>query len=425
MTEASVDRHPRLFRGWWIVVVAFIGQACSIAPLLIYTFGVVAKPLAVTFKSNRASIALAVSLIDIVIAIGAPGAGWLVDRYGARGVIGSSIVALAACIVALAYAQPPLWHLYALYAAAGLVGVASAPVTYGRVVANWFDRRRGLALGLASAGVGFGAFITPSLAQFLLDRAGWRGAYLGLASAALLIALPTVGLFLRDTPEEVGLLPDGVRTPRPSAVPGEPATGMTVSEAFRTRTFWQLCAIFFCVGACVNGAIAHLVPLLTDRGISGSSAALATSLFGLSSIVGRVGNGYLVDRFFAPRVAALLFAGAAGGVAILLGGGSAVTAPVAAALLGLAIGAESDVMPFLISRYFGMRHMAALFGFAFGAYTLGNATGRYFLAVGFDLTGSYTLPLTCAFALLVLTTMATLTLKRYRMGEREVHREPL
>ena len=415
MTTAPGEGKPRLFRGWRIVAVAFVGQAFGIAPLLVYTFGVFAKPLAEAFHSNRGSIALAVSLLDVIIALSAPAAGWLADHRGARGVIAGSIVALAACLVALAYVQPPLWHLYSLYALAALLGVSSSPVTYGRVVANWFDRRRGLALGLATAGIGLGAFITPILAQFLLDRAGWRVAYLGLAGTALLIALPAVGLWLRGTPQEVGLLPDGASAPdlpvpRTTAVPG-----MTMPEAIRTRTFWQLCIIFFCVAACVNGSIAHLVPLLTDHGVAGSTAALATSLFGLTSIVGRVGNGYLVDRIFAPRVAAILFAGAAVGVALLLADTTSATASLAAALLGLAVGAESDVIPFLISRYFGMRAMAMLFGFAFGAYVLGNATGRYLFAAGFDATGSYTLPLTCALGLLVLASIATLTLGKYNL----------
>jgi sugar phosphate permease len=300
-----------------------------------------------------------------------------------------------------------------------LVGVASAPVTYGRVVANWFDRKRGLALGLASAGIGFGAFITPPLAQLLLDRGGVRSAYLGLAGTAFLIALPAIVFFLRGTPQEVGLQPDGVVAPSQSTLATAPAAGMTVSEAIRTHTFWQLCIIFFCVAACVNGAIAHLVPLLTDHGVSGRTAALATSLFGLASIVGRVGNGYLVDRYFAPRVAAVLFACAAAGVALLLSGGTGTEASVAAALLGLAVGAESDVIPFLISRYFGMRAMAELYGCAFGAYVFGNATGRYLFAVGFDAAGSYTLPLACAFGVLVLASMAMLTLGRYRVGGSE------
>jgi sugar phosphate permease len=406
-------RH-RLFRGWWMVIVAIVGLTFSLPTALVYTFGVFAKPLAAEFKSSRGSIALAVSLLDLMAAFTLPGAGRLVDHYGARRVIVPSLLALVACLVGLSFLQPPLWHLYALYVSAGVLAVASAPVTYGRVMANWFDRKRGLALGLAGTGVGLGAFITPSLAQYLIGKVGWRGAYIGLATATLLIAVPVVAIFFRGTPEEVGLLQDGEAALSTPTLRADFSAGMRVSEALRTRTFWQMCGIFFGVGACVTGATAHLVPLLTDHGVSGQLAALAASLFGVASVAGRVGSGYLVDRFFAPRVAAALFAGGAAGVAILWSGGTGSAVFLAATLLGLTMGAEADVMPFLVSRYFGMRSMAELYGCAFGSFTLGNATGRYLFAAGFDATGSYTKPLTAAFAVLALAAIATFGLGKYR-----------
>jgi predicted MFS family arabinose efflux permease len=410
---AATQHH--VFRGWWMVSVAIVGQCFGLAPLLVYTFGIFAKPLAQEFKTNRGSIALAVSMLDVVITFAAPGAGRLVDRYGARRVIVSSYFALAAALVGLSLVQPPLSRLYVLYGFAGLVGIATSPVTFSRVIANWFDRKRGLALGFASTGIGLGAFIMPSLAQFLIDEGGWRRAYLGLAGMSLVIALPVVWIFLRGTPEEVGLLQDGLKAPSSPVPRTGPPAGMRVSEAMRTLTFWQLSGIFFCVAACGNGTIAHIAPLLTDRGVSGRWAALAASLFGAASIVGRVGNGYLVDRYFAPRVAAVIFAGAAVGVAILWSGLTGGAVFLAAALLGLAIGAESDVMPFLVSRYFGMRSMAELYGCIFGSYTLGNATGRYLFGAGFDATGSYGTPLGCAFGVLTLAVIATLALGKYRI----------
>lgn len=395
-----------------MVAVAILGQSFSLSTVLIYTFGVFAKPLAAEFKASRGSIALGISMIDLMATFAAPGAGRLVDRYGTRSVIVSALLALTACLAGISYAQPPLWHLYILFVLAGLVGVATSPVTYSRVIANWFDRKRGLALGLASTGIGFGAFLGPSLAQFLVDRGGWRSAYLGLAALPLLAA-PIVAIFLRGSPAEAGLLPDGASAPA-AAAPRTAVPGLTVAQAIRTRTFWLLCGIFFLVAACGNGTIAHVVPLLTDSGATGRSAAFAASLFGVASIAGRVGNGYLVDRYFAPRVAAAVFGGAALGIAILWSGATATAALLAAFLLGLAVGAESDVMPYLISRYFGMQSMAELYGCAFGSYTLGNAAGRYLVARGFDVFGSYRVSLGCAFVALALAVLATFSLGKYR-----------
>lgn len=417
MTSATAnadDATRRIFRGWWIVLAAVVGQSFGLATVLVYTFGVFVKPLAEEFGSSRGSIALAVSLLDVTILFSAPGVGRLVDRHGTRKVIAASSLALALCLVGLSFVHPPLWHLYALYVLAGSLGVATIPVTYSRVIANWFDRKRGLALGLSSTGVGLGVFIGPSLAEFLIEQRGWRQAYLCLAGFSLLVIIPAVTIFLRGSPEEVGLLPDGAIAPAASKLDKLPAPGMRLSEALRTPTFWLLCTIFFLVAAAGNGTAAHVAPLLSDRGASGRSAALAVSFFGLASIIGRIGNGYLVDRFFAPRVAAIVFSGAAGGAAILWSGATGNAAFIAALLMGLAIGAESDVMPFLISRYFGMHSMAELYGCAFGSYTLGNATGRYLFAAGFDGTGSYKTPLAFAFVALLVATLATFALGKYR-----------
>jgi sugar phosphate permease len=407
----------RVFRGWWMVVVAVVGQCFGLSTVLVYTFGVFAKPLAGAFHATRGSIALGVSLLDVGVTFSAPAVGRIVDRFGARKVIMAALVALAGCLVGLSVVRPPIWRLYVLYGLAGCTGIATVGVAYGRVIANWFDRERGLALGLASTGVGLGAFLGPSLAQWFIDKAGWRFAYLSLAALPLLIALPVVTVFLVSSPEQVGLLPDGAEAPTPpyadEAAPPASALGMTVLEAMRTPTFWLLCAIFFTVGACGIGTAAHVAPLLTDAGTTTRSAALALSLFGLASMLGRVGNGYLVDRFFAPRVIACIFGGATTGIAMLWAGGVGYVAYIAMFLVGLAIGAEADVMPYLISRYFGMRSMGELYGCAFGAYTLGNATGRYLIARGFDATGSYKTPLAYASAALLLATLATFLLRRY------------
>src|SRR3954447_19771733 len=126
-TATSVDSRSRLFRGWWIVLVGGAGQCFSLGTLVVYTFGVFAKPLAAEFGSNRAAISLSLSLLNIMVTFSSPGAGRMVDRFGARRVIVTSIVALAACLFALSMSKPPLWHLYVLYALAGLLASGATP----------------------------------------------------------------------------------------------------------------------------------------------------------------------------------------------------------------------------------------------------------------------------------------------------------
>ncbi|MEP7362663.1 MAG: MFS transporter [Acidobacteriota bacterium] len=414
--NSPMDNADGSFRGWWMVLVAMVGLGLCLGTTLHYTFGVFAKPLGEVFGVNRGSIALSIAIMNIMVTLCSPLMGRLSDRFGGRRVIGTAIIGNALCIMGMSFLEPPLWHLYALYALAGVTGAGAAPVTYARVVASWFDRKRGLALGLANVGIGVGAFVMPSLAQFLIDEAGWRRAYLVIGILPLALAAPLVWFFFGEMPREERAAPEPLRGPGPGE--GAAAAGMTLREALRTRTFWLLCGVFGGVSACANGVIAHLVPMLTDQGITARDAALATSMFGAATIVGRVGAGYLVDRFFAPRVAALLFAGAVAGLAVLWKGGlHGIAIYIPAGLIGLTLGAEGDVMPFLVSRYFGMRSMGALFGIAFGFYTLGAASGQYLFGVGFDATGSYRFPLACGMGVLLVSILGALGLGQYRRAE--------
>jgi MFS family permease len=412
-TEGGGERRLNLYRGWWIVLISIVGVSFSTGTTLIYTFGVFAKPLSAALKTGRGSLALAMSLLDFTVALTAGPWGRAVDRFGGRRVIVIALACLSLSLVGLSWLQSPVWHLYLVYALAGLTTAATTSLSYSRVVSEWFDRQRGFALGIANSGLGLGGFITPLLAQYLIDRAGWRIAYLGLAAGCLVIAIPAVWMFLRSAPKE-HRLPKSANPISVRTQPEEHETGLALRDALHTRAFWLLAITMFCLGVGINGASAHLSPLLTDAGMTGQSAALAASIFGGAIVIGRLLAGYLADHFFAPVLAAILFGGSAVGIALLWGGVSGHGAFLAALLLGIGAGAEGDFMPFLVSRYFGMRSMAELYGCIFGVFTLGNGAGRYMLAAGFDSFGSYKVSLLFAFLAILVAVVSCVSLGGYR-----------
>ena len=379
--------------GWWIVFVAAVGLSMGYGPIVTFTFGVFFKLLNQEFGWSRGDISQAFSISLFVMSLVFPFVGRLVDRFGARKVIIPSILLFGLGLMSLSLLSANIWQLYAVYILLGLVGGGTAPVPYSNVLSHWFDKRRGLALGVAMVGLGLGAFVMPSLAQMLIVSQGWRQAYIVFGLMVMVITIPIVGLFFKETPEMVGLRPDGdvINPNHPNT--SEQKIGLSAQEARQTHTFWILVGAFFLMSASVHGCLIHLVPLLTDRGISPQLAAGATSLFGAALLFGRVGAGYLLDHFFASSIALCFFCGTALGLLLLWSGVTGTAAFIAAFLVGLGMGAEGDIIAYLIGRYFGLRAFGEIYGYAFGAFTLGGVSGPLLMGRGFDATGSYSLGL--------------------------------
>jgi len=352
------------------------------------------KPLNEEFGWSRTDISLGFSLSLLMLSIVAPVVGRLIDRFGARKVIVPSVAVFGAGVASMSLLSPSLSHFYAVYILLGVVSVGAATLPYLTVVSQWFDQQRGLALGLAMIGVGLGTFVMPALAQALIDTVGWRSAYVVLGTMVIGITIPVVGPFLKETPQLMGLQPDGVISTRPSATQhSDEPLGMTGPEAWHIITFWQVVLAFFFMSVSVHGCLIHLVPMLTDRGLSDQSAALATSLLGGALLVGRVGAGYLLDRLAAASVAIAFLAGASLGVLLLWSGAVGILAFIAAILIGLGVGAETDLMPYVVSRYFGLRAFGEILGYVLTAWGLGGVVGPFVMGVGFDATGSYSIVL--------------------------------
>jgi len=396
-----------IFYGWWVVLASAVGLFWG-PPITVFTFSVFLKPLMRDFHAGRTAISLGYTVHAIAGAISAPLVGLLIDRYGARRVILPATAIFGSVLLSTGIWSDNIWRFYFFYLALGILLSGVGPVPYGNVISHWFDRHRGLALGLMMLGIGGGAMIMPSFAQLLIARLGWRMAYAVFGFAVLLIPTPIVTVFLRSQPQDLGLLPDGA-SPAHSTAAGETgASGLCGNDVRHSRAFWLMVCAFFLVGASVQGCVVHMVAMLTDRGSSVQAAALGSSLLGVALLIGRVGTGYLLDRVFAPRLAALFFGGVTVGIGLLWMSNVTAMALAGAFLIGLGLGAEVDIVAYLISRYFGLRSFGKIYGLAFGAFVLAGALGPLMMGAGFDLTGSYHAPLAAFFlSTLVATVLIT------------------
>ena len=408
-----MSQRLRVFYGWWIVAAAAVGLFWGV-PVTVYSFTVFLKPLMQDFHASRAAISLAYTLKLIVAALSTPLAGWLIGRYGVRRVILSVGPMFGAVLLSNKAFSGTLLHLYFFYAALGLLGHGMGVIPFGTVVSHWFDRHRGLALGLMMVGIGSGAMIVPPFAQALITRYGWHMAYAILGCLVLLIPIPVVAAIIKEKPQDVELSPDGARPRLGAASRGDGLPGLSRNDARRSRTFWFMVCSFSLVSVSVQGCLVHITALLTDRGMSVQTAAFGVSLMGAAVLIGRVGTGYLLDRFFGSYVAALFFGGAAVGIGLLMIGRPLSITFLGAFLIGLGLGAEVDMIAYLVSRYFGLRSFAEIYSLVFGAFALSGAFGPLLMGAGFDFTGSYHAPLTAFFAATLVAAILMIRLGPYR-----------
>ena len=410
------SKRPRLFYGWLIVFLSALGLFLG-APLIVFSFSVFFKPLAVDFHASRASVSFAFSLFNLVGALSIPGTGVVIDRFGAKRVILAFTLLYGVVLCSALWVGGSLWQLYLFFIILGIAMASGpAPVPYGVVISHWFNRHRGLALGLSMMGIGIGSVVVPILAQRLITMFGWRNAFAIFGGAVLLLPLPVIAAFLQNDPEQRGLRPDGDEENRLSHLQPQGKQGLSWREIRHSPTFWALICIFSLAGASVHGAVLHMSAIFTDRGVTAERAALATSLVGAAVILGRLGSGYLLDRFFAPRVAILFYSATAVGIAILCTGVNGNLALAAAFLVGLGMGAEVETMGYMISRYFGLIAFGTAYGHAFGAFMISGSAGVLLMGAGYDRFHSYTVPLAGLCVAMVLALILLAQLGEYRYG---------
>jgi MFS family permease len=389
------------YYGWRVVLAACMGVMAGFGSLFVYTFSVFVKPLAVEFGWSREAISSGFAIAAVTLGFISPLLGQWIDRFGPRRIILVCMTIYGCAIASLSLLRFGLWQFYGTCFVLGVVGNGAAHLAYSRSISTWFHRRLGMALAFVMVGAGLGAMILPVVAQTIISRGGWRAAYAFLGGLALLLGLPLSWRYIRER----------------GAMGSEPAplahSGMTWQQGLRSFAFWIITAILFVSSISMNGAITHLSALLTDRGLTVGNAALCASVLGGSSLLGRIVVGWLLDRFFGPRVALVINLITALGIFLLARATSFPAGCVAAALIGVGAGGEAATTPYLLTRYFGLRAFSTLYGLTWTFYAAAGAIGPVILGRAFDATGSYASLLILLAVALAVAAVTNLLLPRY------------
>ena len=375
--ETQTDESQITYRGWRVVLAGFFGVMVSFAAIVPYTFGIFLKPLTASFGWHREAISAGFSISALTLAAASPGLGFLLDRYKPRWVVLPCIIVFSVAYASLALLTPHLLHFYFIFFVIGLVGNGTAYIGYSRSISTWFNRRRGFALSIMLAGSALGAMLLPVLTQAVITHLGWRAAYFVLGVLAFAVGFPLTAIFVRERPvaQQDHLV---------STEFGEP-----VAVALGTLSFWIIAATVCLYAISVNGAIAHLSALLTDRGVSPAGAASSVAIIGATGLIGRLLTGIFLDRFFGPRVSQIMLLMTVLGIVLLSVANSLSAGLIAAGLIGFSMGSEGDITPYLLGRYFGLKRLSTLYAITWTTYAVGGAIGPVLVGRVFDALGSY------------------------------------
>lgn len=387
------------FYGWRIVAAAFFILFVSVG-IALYTGPVFLPALEREFGWSRAAISAATSIGALVGALLSPLVGGWIDRWGARRVMTLGGLVMASGFLLLSRIDS-LWQMYAcnLLAATGVTSVAWIPNQ--TLISNWFERKRGLAMGITLAGIGFGGLVMAPLTSALIGALGWRFAYAGLSALILLVVVTLSLTVVRSEPADLGLLPDGdppappdaedasapLEAVRPAADRLQGSLGL--GEAARTRSFWIIATSYFLVTFGQISVVVHLPAFLGDAGFDDSVGAWSLGLAIGASVGGRLLFGLLADRYPKKWVMLAAIFLHAPAILLLFRIESAGALPAFVPIFGVALGGCAVLFPLLVGECFGLRAYGQILGAVMLAAALGVATGPVITGRIFDVSGSY------------------------------------
>ena len=389
MFLSSSKSKYTVFYGW-VVVVAFFIIGITLYGIH-FSFGLFFKSIQSEFDLTR-TITSAITSANLLLAgIFSFAAGWILDKYGPKTVV--LLMGLFAGLSLLLTSQThSLWQMFITYSVLLSIGTGALYVVPTSTLSRWFNKKRGLALGIAGSGSGLGILVMAPFATYLISTFEWRMAYIVVGLIAWLVVIP-LSLLLKKDPFDIGALPDGIKS-HSQYIESEEMShhpdSLSLLRIIGTRSFWLILFIWLLFAACLLLILIHLVPHATDIGFSASEAAGVVSLMGGSAIAGRVPMGIASDRIgrkVTPFICTLLMAGA---MLWLTLSKDLWMLYLFALVFGLAYGGLSTSSGALIGNVFGLSNIGAIFGILEVGFGIGAAVGPAIGGIIFDTTNSYT-----------------------------------
>ena len=375
-----------VFYGWWIVgatfTVLFIGLCSGF-----YTVSVFLEPIEQTFGWNRTRISLGFTIAALLVGLLSPVVGIAVARFGVKAVqLFGALV--SGCGLVLASFIQVLWQYYTIYIimAIGLASVSLVPSQ--TLISHWFEKRRGTAMGIIMTGIGLGGMAMVFIASMMNEAYGWRWAYRFLGFLVLAIVVPVILFFIRNRPEDMGLVPDGIPASETGATAALKTASLTVKEAFRTLPFHLICLVMALFSVILGGLTMHAIALFRSYGVVEANTLWSLTLG--ASVAGRIIFGYLSDKLSKKILIGVSW------LLHILGFWSITMASGASSMIwgfvicyGLALGSFVTLLPLFVAERFGVEHFSKLIGLIGLFQVIGLAIGSVLLGRIYDATSSY------------------------------------
>jgi sugar phosphate permease len=408
------DNRRGIYWGWYVVLGAFLIMGINYGAR--YSFGIFVKPMALEYHWSRSVISAGMSILVLGYGIGGILSGRLIDRIAPRWLITAGSALVAAGLFLTPFVREP-WQFYITYGLFGGFGSAC----FGAVVCNssvgkWFIRKRGMAIGAASIGIGIATMVLAPLAGWVVKVYGWRVGFLGLGGIVLVVGVGlSQGLMGKTRPEDYGLLPDGgggTERGSDATSAGGPRLGQPLGQILRDSRFWILAVCYSLAYMAEMSAMVHQVPYALDQRIDRIAAASSLGMIGMASVLGRFFFGWLSDRIRDAKYAAAigLFFMTAGMIFLLKA--DTVTLLFSSALLfGFGYGSMAPMMPCLLADRFGRHILGTAYGMLTFFVAIGGSLGPIITGYIYDLSGTYTLAWLLNLSVLLMVTFLILALK--------------